>query len=483
MQDLQGRAVKGLAWRGTSTILQFVFGILLTLILMRYISPEDYGLIAKLLIVLGLFNICLNLGFSQALVQQEEFNQKNLSSHFWGIMAVASLLSIILFFTSNLISVLYQESRLAFPFKLFSITLITGGSIIVHRSILFRELKFNKIAIIDIVSFIISGIVAIYFAITGYGYQAIVIQLILNNIIQTVFYWFLSAFKPKIYFDIKHLVNTSSFSLYIFLNALIKFFADLLDQFLISIKFEQSVLGVYNRSVSLVKTGVKIFPSSVETVLFPLFSRLNETEEIESSIESIYYRVSSLMVLIFFPLLILFNLYAFEIVELIIGTEWLELIPYIKIISLTALLYVLNFEGSIFLSKGHSKEWMWLNGIDKFILITAVLVGINFGIIYLLWSILVAELITRILHLVTIYKMFKIDVLFYVKQLLLPFIGVLIYVGIIYFINLKVNPSKLILFLILSSSYLIYLCLNIIAPVNGAAIDLKRIGLQILSKK
>ena len=155
-------AIAGIGWRSTSTIIQFVLSIVLTIVFMQYISPEGYGIIAKLLIILGLVNIFLDLGYSQSIVQQKSEDSESLSTHFYWILSVSIALATILYLLSAQISTVYLQEELNLLLKLFSITVILGGSIIVHRALLHRRMEFKRLAFIELSSFLLSGILGLY---------------------------------------------------------------------------------------------------------------------------------------------------------------------------------------------------------------------------------------------------------------------------------------------------------------------------------
>jgi len=474
MQDLQGKAAKGFAWRGISTVVLFVLNIFITIILMRYILPSDYGIVAKLIIVLSFCNIFVNAGFSQAIVQQETFTKENLSSHFNLILGIGFFISCIVFILSQSIANGFNTPEMVFPLRILAISLFLSSSILVHRASLHRKLKFKSIAIIDFISIVVSGIVAIYLAVKQYGFMAIVCQMFVLSIIQVILYWSMSNFRPIwAYLKKKDILKTSSFSGFLFLSETFNYLSDLLDQFLISLKFEQSILGLYNRSMSLIRSPIKLIPSSFQVVLFPLFSRLQESEKTTLDINQIYYRTSGIIALLFLPPLMLFYFFATPIVLFVLGESWMELIPFAKIISLTGMLYIFNIESSIFLAHGKSKEWMYMNLFDKGLIILSIFIGIQFGLIPLLYALLVSEFISRIIHLIVVQKRFEMNIHQYIKSVGSSLLLTILFVGIIVIAEMNIDPSNGQMIIILALSYFAFILFNYFTRSNQAAKDLR----------
>jgi len=423
---------------------------------MRILSPDDFGLVAKIIIVLTAFNVFLDLGYSQAIIQQKDSTQKSLSSHFYLGAFIGLILGIILFISSSFISNYFHQPEIQFPLRLFTITLLTGGTVLIHRSILYKEMEFKKIAFIDIFSIIISGVIALYLAWNDWGFMAIVYQMFSNAMIQSILYWIISPFVPILYFKIVDIKKTSTFSFFIFLTEGINYLSNMLDQFLTAIYFSNVNLGLYNRSVSLIKNPANIIPSTNEAVLFPLFSKLNQTDS--SNDTEIFIRTSGVIAFLFTPLLFIYYFFAEYFVSFILGSKWIEIIPYTKVMALIAVLLVTKFGGSMLLAKAKTKELFYLNICTKTIIILATIIGIQYGIIPLLWSLLIAECINRILQMIVFNKFLELNIIQYLKQIIPPFILGFLFSSILFLLE-PFLPNSLWIFTILFLGYIAYILL------------------------
>lgn len=246
-------AIAGIGWRSTSTIIQFLLSIVLTIVFMQYISPEGYGIIAKLLLILGLVNIIPDFGYSQSIVQQKYEDSESLSTHFYWILVVSIALATILYSLSAQISTVYLQEEVNLLLKLFCINVILGGSIIVHQALLHRPMEFKRLALIELSSFSLSGILGLYLVLNGFDYMAVVYQVLCASVLQFIFFWANRHFMPKLQFVWYRLIATRGFSVFIFISMITDYAVQLLDQFLISVYYPAAVLSHYNRASSLVK--------------------------------------------------------------------------------------------------------------------------------------------------------------------------------------------------------------------------------------
>ena len=445
---------------------------------MRILPPEDFGIIAKILIVLTFFNVFLDLGYSQAIIQQKNPTRRSLSSHFYLGSFIGIILGLILFLSSSFLANYFNSQEIGFPLKLFSITLIIGGTVLVHRTILLKEMQFKKLAIIDIASLTITGILAIYLAISGWGYLAIVIQLFSNSVIQAILYWIISSFRPSLHFNYSDIKKTSTFSVFVFFSEIINYISNVLDQFLAAIYFNTNTLGLYNRSVSLIKNTASIIPATSSAVLFPLFSKIDsDTNKDQNEIQ---IRSTGIISFIFTPLLFIYFFFTEQFVQLILGDNWLDIIPFTKILSLVSILIVTKVGGILLLSKAKTKELFYMNLANKTILIIAILIGIQFGLTQVLWSILIAEVIIRIITLLTIKNLLNFDIKKYIFTLIIPLIIGFILAFILFTLSQYLSLKNWIVIPVIIV-YCIYILFSIVLLKFQYAKDTKMIFTSLLN--
>ncbi len=470
MASKQSLAIQSISWRGIGAITQLVLGFAFTLILMRFISPEEYGVVAKIYIVISLFNVFLDFGFSHGIIQSKNNTREFLSSHFFISLFIALFLAIILSISAKSIATFYEVPELKNILYALSFNLISGGAIIIHRAYMHKKLKFKQLSIINLIAFIISGITAIFLAYKGYSFYAIVVQLMLLNFIQVILILIYSGFKPMLHLNFAHIRKTTSFSLYIFFSHFIIYISEILDQFLSSIYFSQDTLGKYNRSISITRTPVKTIPNTLNTVLFPLFSHAINEEQVDKN-ESIYVRSSCIVFHLIAPLLVIIFFFSTEIVSILLPDEWLEISVLIKILSIVSLFMILELEGPLFLSKGKSKQISVIVFINKFIRIVCIFIGIQYGLIPLLFALLIAEIIMRVVHLVAPRILLDLDLKNYFKKLSTSILFVSIFAITLFLLKLILPVSGVFLISVSILIYVIYLLISYRFKIGQAGKD------------
>src|SRR5665648_211971 len=111
-QSNKVKVIYSLFWkimeRGGTQGIQFIVQIVLA----RLLLPEDYGLIALVMVFILLANVFVQTGFNTALIQKKEVDEVDFSSVFYLSIFVAGLLYIILYFVSPFIAELYKAPQL-----------------------------------------------------------------------------------------------------------------------------------------------------------------------------------------------------------------------------------------------------------------------------------------------------------------------------------------------------------------------------------
>ena len=179
--------------QGGTQGIQFIVQIVLA----RLLLPEDYGIIALVMIFIIIANVFVQSGFNTALIQKKDANEADFSSVFYLSLFVASLLYVILFFAAPLIAVFYDDPQLILVLRTISITLFFGAFNSIQNAVVARKMQFKKLFFSSLGGIVISGTVGIIMAYTGFGVWVLVAQQITNQLLITVILWFTVKWRPS----------------------------------------------------------------------------------------------------------------------------------------------------------------------------------------------------------------------------------------------------------------------------------------------
>lgn len=368
--DLKKSLLHGIGWTFIKNSGEKSVSLIVFLILARLLTPEAFGLIAMVLAFIMILDHISDLGFEAAIVQKRGIREAHLSSAFWFNLVVSVLLAVFFYIASPYIAILYNEPELEKISRLLSIVFVLSGLNRIQLSILRRHLKFKEIAIIDLSSSFIAGILGIIFAFVGFGVISLVAYQLTIFSLKLILYWYFSDWIPKLLFSFKHFKELWLFGIQV---AIARFFASSKSRifdYLVGYYFGAAALGYFTIALKIVNAVNGIISNTVWKVLFPVFSSIKEKKE---SLRNGYLNIITLVIGIVFPVYILIGIYADFLIPIVFGNQWMNT---------ASLLSILVFAG-IFQSKsGITRQFLMATGNIKIITYSAI-TGFIFIILFI----------------------------------------------------------------------------------------------------
>jgi O-antigen/teichoic acid export membrane protein len=376
--DLKGRSVRGgmltLSAQGTQFFVQSVS----TIVLARLLTPADFGLVAMVSAVTGVAQGFADLGLSEATIQCEEINHKQVSALFWINVAIGTTLMLATALASPFLAHFYREPRLTAIGYVVSVTFLVGGLRVQHDALLKRQMRFGSLTIRDITSSLAGVSVAICMALNGAGYWAIVALPLTTNFTQMTLSWVMARWIPGLPERGARVRSLVTFGgnvagSYMLLNVLRS-----ADQVLIGRYWGAVPLGLYNRAYNLLMLPLRQIHIPVTSVVVPAYSRIQrETERFARY----YLSTINLMIWITAPVIGFLLLTADPVIVILLGYRWREAAPIFRILTICALGQVLHGSSIwVLLSRGESARLLKITAVTTVLLIGSYAVGLPFGV-------------------------------------------------------------------------------------------------------
>jgi O-antigen/teichoic acid export membrane protein len=163
--DLKRKSVHGAAATAVGQCVRFLLRFGSTAVLARYLTPDDYGLVAMSGVIVGFAGMFKDMGLSSATVQRDQITQQQISNLFWINLVLGVLIALALIAMAPLISNVYGDSRIAGITGALSLTFIFGGLSLQHQALLRRGMQFVSLAALEISSSLIGVAVGVVLAI------------------------------------------------------------------------------------------------------------------------------------------------------------------------------------------------------------------------------------------------------------------------------------------------------------------------------
>ena len=279
LTNLKDRTISSAFVTTISQSVQFVITLGSTMVLARLLTPHDFGLVAMVMTVTGFLRIFKDAGLSTATVQQHEITHGQVSNLFWINVALSGAMTLIVAAAAPLIAWFYREPRLVGITLLLSITFLLTGLTVQHLALLNRQMRFRKIALIQVGSLLVGSILGIIMAWLKYGYWSLVGTQLGVATSALLLVWSMSGWRPQLPSRHSHVWPLLTFGANVSASNFLYTVARGTDNLLIGRYYGPGSVGLYSRASALLHAPLGQFLIPIESVFLPVLSRLQLKEQ------------------------------------------------------------------------------------------------------------------------------------------------------------------------------------------------------------
>lgn len=393
---LTNQAASGVRWTTLSGGVSTATETLRTVVLARFLSPIDFGLMAMVMVVIGLAQTYVDLGISAAIIHRQDATHEQLSSLYWVNIVSGFVTFAILWFCTPAIVFGFREPALLPLLHAVALAFLIIPWGAQFEILLQKELKFQVLAKQEIVSSIGGLIVAVVGAVIGQGVWALAYSFLATLLIKTLLLMRIGIFeyRPLLHFRRADLKGYVGFGLFQLGERSINYISERLDQILIGPLLGAQVLGYYNFAFNLTARPISRINPILTRVAFPVFSRVqNDNGKLQRG----YLKLVSFLTTVNAPLLVGLAATAPVAVPLIFGEKWIPAIILVQILSFMSLSRsVGNPIGSLQLAKGRADMGFWWNLLLFATSLPAIYIGGRFGAEGVALALLILQLVLQV---------------------------------------------------------------------------------------
>ena len=320
-KSLKERTAGGMFWGGLSNGLMQLIGAVFGLVLLQYLTPEDYGKVAMLNIFAALASALQESGFIAALCNRREPTHEEYNSVFWFNLLVSGSLYVILWFCAPLIADFYGQEELIPLARVLFLGFLLSGLGTVQRAYLFGHLMVRQTSICSLVAMLLSGIVGIVMAVKGFASWAIVTQAVCFVFVTQVMAWFFSPWRPTFRFSLAPAWRMFGFSSKLMLTNILGIcnlhaFSVLLGKF-----FGDHIAGVYSNAKKWNDMASSTINGMVTSTSQPTLTQVTDDTD---RYRQVFRKMLRFICFVSFPAMLGLGLVAQEFILLAGGEKWRE---------------------------------------------------------------------------------------------------------------------------------------------------------------
>ncbi len=323
------RLLGGILWTAGAKWLSQLFTWGSLIVITRFVSPADFGVVALAGVYLDIAKIIGQSGFGTAAITLRDLTESELKQ----INSVAVLSSIMMFSIScaaaRPLGYFFHSPELPLVVTVMSVTMLTAGFQTIPYSLLQRQFRFKLLSVTQTITSLVQSICTLVLAYLGYRYWALVAGYVLGAVISAVvpvlcepraFNW------PRI----KAIHHALTFSWHVLVARLSWSFYNDSDQLIAGRMLGTAVLGQYGLAWNLATMPVEKVTSLVGQVTRPVFAaRQTDYGELRRYL----LRLTESLSVITFPMGIGLALTAHDGVPLIFGKAWIGAIVPLQILA------------------------------------------------------------------------------------------------------------------------------------------------------
>lgn len=378
MESLKEKTAKGLFWGGLSNgaqqLLNLVFGIFLA----RLLSTEDYGLVGMLTIFSLIASSLQEGGFISALNRKHEVGHRDYNAVFWTSSLLSLAIYLTLFFCAPFIAAFYDEPRLVPLARYIFLGFFITSLGIAPRAVLFRNMKVKEQSIVSFTSLLLSGIVGVSMAATGFAYWGIATQTLVYVTLFTSMTFFFAKWHPTLKIDFSPIREMIGFSSKLIVTNIIIIINTNVFSVILGRLYSPHVVGNYTQANKWNYMGWSLISNMLQGIAQPVFAKTDEDKERQ---RNIFRKLLRFTAFVSFPLMLGLALVAKEFIVILLGEKWLESARLLQLLCVMGAFYpISNLFSNLLIARGHSGVYMWGNIALCLIQLAAVIFSAPYGI-------------------------------------------------------------------------------------------------------
>lgn len=394
--SLKEQSINGAFWSFIDILVNRGGYFIATILLARILGPKEFGLLGMIMLFVAIANTLIDSGMSTSLLRCNDVTEKDYATVFITNILMSIFVYAILFFTAPFVASFYNQPILIDVIRYYCLGFVINSFRSIHNVKLMKEMHFKKLAILNLPGNIISVIVAVWLGYLGHGIWSLVFLFLINQFISTVVFWLSLKWKPSWKFDYTNYKYHFRFGYKLVLSAQLNTIFENIYNIIIGKFYNVNMLGYYERAYTFNNYPSSVLAGIISKVSLPSLTLIKEDKD---RLQNAYKSIMQMAFLISATGLGFAAILANQIVGLVLGTDWLPIVPLFQVLSISFIFYPIHSLNINILSLfGRSDLFLRLEIIKKITILIVLAICFNFGIMGLVWSSVINSILGLIIN-------------------------------------------------------------------------------------
>lgn len=369
-----------------------------SMVLARLLTPEAFGVVTTLTMIITFAEIFTDAGFQKYLIQHEFTDDRDRDEStnvaFWSNLVMSLLIWGIIIIFANPLAALMGNPGLGHVLIVACVSIPLAAFSSIQMALFKRDLDFRTLARVRIISTLIPLLVTVPLAFWLRSYWALVIGTITVNLVNAVLLTVFSKWKPRWFYSIAKFKEMFSFTVWSMIEAVSIWLTAYVDVFIVGTMLSQYYLGLYKTSSTLVGQIMGLITAITTPILFSALSRLQNDEK---EFQRLFFRFQKLVGLLVIPIGVGIFIFSDLVTELILGSQWTEASGFVGLWALTSAVTIVlsHYSSEVYRAKGKPKLSVLAQVLHIVVLWPVVLIAVKYGfeVLYVSRSLVRLEMI------------------------------------------------------------------------------------------
>jgi O-antigen/teichoic acid export membrane protein len=371
--NVRRSVVRALGASSAISVVTKVLSLTSTLVLVRLLTPADYGLVAIATAVTGIIGFFNEIGLGSAIVQRQSATREEINGCFGIALLASTAIVVVAVAMAWPMAGFYGMPELGPVLAVLGACLYFGALNTVPVALLRKELRFQPVLWSGTLSVVVQSAVAIPLAFAGFKHWSIVVGFVAGQASGTLLFWISSGWRPNLPMRLAAGKALMGYGLNITANRLLWHVYMNADKLIIGKLVGAHAVGVYDVARSLANLPTSQISGVATNIASPVFARLqSDTQQLGQAMLRLVRGVAYLVL----PILMGMAVLAPDLVVVLAGERWIEAAWPLRALCFAEMVAsVASLQAQLLISSGNATRLIRYNTLCALVLPASLALG------------------------------------------------------------------------------------------------------------
>jgi len=445
--SFESKGVSAFFWSTINTGGTQFIGLSFSVILARLLAPEDFGNMAIIIFMLLVSNIFVDSGLSHSLIRDQKVTKLVYDSAFYFSLVIAVICSVAIYSSADYFAVFFNSPVLKKLIQLGSISPFIYALMAINSTIIIKTLNFKLKAKLSIASVLVSGVVAVAMAFSGYGVWSLLTMHLLTQALLMILLYINVDWKPNFHFSIYSIGHHILFGLKLSLSNLAKILYTKSYVIVVGKSFSNEYAGYFTRADHLKDLPISVLDKIIMRAAYPVLSMIQDDPQY---LRNYNIKIIKFTALLSIPVMLMLAAIVEPLILFLIGEKWLpsaDILFYLCFAGILIPFDLLNM--NILKVHGKMNTYLALELLKIFLVVPVLSIGVFYGMKAMLVSLIIHTIVSFLISARFSGKLINYSYREYLNDLKIPFLISLIMFFIVYTVKGQIDFNSFVTLIIL----------------------------------